>query len=94
MKIIHFGQKNKEEVITGNVSLRMCIILKLYYIFKCSGVKISRWPAFTAVQLSSEFGNDASVSRDFGQLCPDEQLFKRRVYVSSVETLFSTVLQE
>lgn len=49
-----------------------------------------RWPAFSAVQLSSEFGNDASGSRDVGQLCPDEERFKRHTYVSSVETFFGT----
>jgi len=36
-----------------------------------------RWPAFTAVQLSSEFGNDVLGSRDVGHLYPDEQRFKR-----------------
>jgi hypothetical protein len=55
---------------------------------------MSRWPAFTAMHLSSEFGKDASGSRDFGQLCPDDERFKRPSYVSSVETFFGTVLQE
>jgi len=38
---------------------------------------MSRSPAFAALQLSSEFGKDASGSKDVGQLCPDEERFKR-----------------
>jgi len=40
-----------------------------------------RWSAFTTVQLSSEFGNDASGSRDVGQLCPDEKHFKSHTWL-------------
>jgi hypothetical protein len=57
-------------------------------------MKMPRETAFTAVQLSSESGNDASGSRDVGQLCPDEECFKRHSYVRSMETFFGTVLQE
>jgi len=53
-----------------------------------------RWPAFTAVQLSSEFGKDASGSRDVGQLCPIKSVSRDIVNVSSVDTFFGTVLQE